>query len=411
MFFQVVNEVNKIRTMVSNSPVIQRIQQFNQGRDPQQLQLKFAKMREDVFSFFRGTCHLFYEDFDADWAASELDQAPLTWISGDLHLENFGCYKGDDRQVYFDINDFDESVLAPCTWELARLLTSIFVAMDALDLPRSLATDLSQHCLDRYIAELKTGKARVVTVETATGEVEGLIKHLQDQKRSAFLDQQTEVERGERRIKRVQNKREELTPETRSQLKEWLEQWSEQWSNTQDDPGFYQFIDATKRIAGNSSLGLNRYLILVAGKGSPDRNYLLDLKQSRSASLSSPAPQPDWESEAERITAIQTRMQAIAPALLHAVEFNHQPYVLRELQPTEDKLKLKDLNLDQWQPVVMTMGAIAAWGQLRSSGRDGSAIADALIGFAERTDWQESLLRYAREYAQRVREDFQAWIG
>ncbi len=47
-------------------------------------------------------------------------------------MENFGSYKGDNRQVYFDINDFDEGALAPASWDLVRLLASIQCGADAL---------------------------------------------------------------------------------------------------------------------------------------------------------------------------------------------------------------------------------------------------------------------------------------
>src|SRR5512139_648781 len=107
------------------SDVVERIRSFNQGRVQERLQLKYQRMAASCFAFFRGTCHLFYEDWPA---GTPLNSSPPVWICGDLHLENFGSYKGDDRLAYFDINDFDEGVLAPCTWDLARFLTSIFVA-------------------------------------------------------------------------------------------------------------------------------------------------------------------------------------------------------------------------------------------------------------------------------------------
>ncbi len=74
------------------------------------VQIKYKLMTENMFRFFRGTCHLFYEDLSK---TNTIPPAPLTWICGDLHLENFGSYKGDNRLVYFDLNDFDESILAP----------------------------------------------------------------------------------------------------------------------------------------------------------------------------------------------------------------------------------------------------------------------------------------------------------
>ncbi|NBW51903.1 MAG: DUF2252 domain-containing protein, partial [Betaproteobacteria bacterium] len=100
----------------------QSIRAFNLGRDPVGLSLKYRKMRESAFSFFRGSCHLFNERISQEPAHLE---APLAWICGDLHLENFGSYKADNRQVYFDINDFDEACLAPLSYELVRMLCSI----------------------------------------------------------------------------------------------------------------------------------------------------------------------------------------------------------------------------------------------------------------------------------------------
>ena len=99
-----------------------RIEQYNRGRDPERLVLKYNKMAEDALAFFRGTAHLFYEDWPADRA---LREAPATWVCGDLHLENFGTYRADNRLVYFDFNDFDESCLGPATWDIGRLVTSV----------------------------------------------------------------------------------------------------------------------------------------------------------------------------------------------------------------------------------------------------------------------------------------------
>ena len=95
--------------------VIERILIFNQGRDPDRLMLKYRAMRNDTFAFLRGTCHLFYQDWPAN---SSLNDAPSAWICGDLHLENLGSFKGDNRLTYFDVNDFDEAALAPCNGQL-----------------------------------------------------------------------------------------------------------------------------------------------------------------------------------------------------------------------------------------------------------------------------------------------------
>jgi uncharacterized protein (DUF2252 family) len=179
-----------------NRNVIERIQQFNQGRNPDRLHLKYQKMRTDCFAFFRGSCHLFYED----WSAVDLNAAPAVWACGDLHLENFGSFKGDDRQVYFDINDFDEAALAPCTWELARFLTSVYVASYALNVSWVEAKDLCEAYLQAYTQALQNGKARSVETDTADGMIEELLEELQRRKRGEFLNRRTEVNQNKRQI-------------------------------------------------------------------------------------------------------------------------------------------------------------------------------------------------------------------
>ncbi|MEP6726109.1 MAG: DUF2252 family protein [Bacteroidota bacterium] len=94
--------------------LIERIKAFNEGRLEDMLQVKYAKMAENSFCFFRGTCHLFYEDLSKE---KDFPTSPNAWICGDLHLENFGSFKSDNRLVYFDLNDFDEAVLAPAAFE------------------------------------------------------------------------------------------------------------------------------------------------------------------------------------------------------------------------------------------------------------------------------------------------------
>ncbi len=111
---------------MSSVTVSQRILAFNQNRDGLTLPLKYAAMRESSFRFLRGSCHLFYEEINK----AQLPASPPAWLCGDLHLENFGSFKGSDRQVYFDINDFDEAILGPALWDIIRLMTSIIAEGD-----------------------------------------------------------------------------------------------------------------------------------------------------------------------------------------------------------------------------------------------------------------------------------------
>jgi uncharacterized protein (DUF2252 family) len=385
--------------------ITERIYKFNNGRNPEFLKLKYRNMRSDVFTFYRGTCHLFYEDFPQD---SLLNAAPAVWICGDLHLENFGSYKGDNRLVYFDMNDFDEAALAPCTWDLVRLVVSIIVGCHALGVNATEALHLSNHYLDAYSKTISKGQIRSVEKETAKGLVKDLSETLKARKRSEFLDQRTKVKKGKRRLI-IDNKRiAEATEEQQEKVKRLITSWHKA---TQQDQDFYQILDVQIRIAGTGSLGLERYIVLVEGEGSPDKNYLLDFKETKTSSLQPylTTPQPQWESPAARVVAIQNRVQGTPPALLEAIVDTDKCYVLRELQPTQDKVNLKgwDGKFGRLEKLIQTMGEVTAWDQLRSGGRQGSAITDDLINFAHSSQWRESILEYAINYSEQVEKDFQ----
>jgi uncharacterized protein (DUF2252 family) len=90
--------------------ISERIIAFNSNRLPEMVQLKYEFMTENLFRYFRGTNHIFYERLAGQ---KDFPKSPDAWISGDLHLENFGTFKSDNRQVYCDLNDFDEAILAP----------------------------------------------------------------------------------------------------------------------------------------------------------------------------------------------------------------------------------------------------------------------------------------------------------
>ena len=395
---------------MSNAEICQRIQKFNSNpeRDQELLQLKYKKMKENPFVFLRGSCHLFYEDWPSN---SPLNQAPLSWICGDLHLENFGSYKGDNRLTYFDINDFDESVLAPCTFDVTRLITSLFLAVDEI---QSFSPDplfLATIFLNSYTTALSDGKARWIERNTAEGLVEELLNEVQNKKRANFLDKKAPINNENvRKIEIKKDKTHLVAPETFNNVKTALQKFAE----SQENPDFFEVIDIVWRIAGTGSLGLKRYLVLVEGKGSPNDNYLLDLKQSIPPSLTkfiSYFSQSQWNNESQRIIANQKKIQAVIPGLLHSLKINKEFFVMREYQPTEDKIDLTspDLNLDHQslEKLMKTLGNVVAWSHLRGSGRQGAANGDALINFAQDNWWHKEILNFAKNYSQTVRADHQ----
>src|SRR5262252_6875383 len=183
-------------------PVWKRIEAFNRGRRPELVARKYRAMALDPFVFFRGTAHLFWEDWES-MGGKTLDHAPLAWSCGDLHLENFGSYRGDNGLSYFDLNDFDEAALAPATRDPARLLTSLHLAAKSLHLDRTAIAELGAAYLDAYSAALVDGKARWVERSTARGMIRDLLYAVKVRTRRALLEARTTIEDGHRRLRLI----------------------------------------------------------------------------------------------------------------------------------------------------------------------------------------------------------------
>ena len=382
--------------------VVQQIQTYNFGRDPERLALKYSAMRASPFAFLRGSCHLFYAQLPR---GGGLKSAPAVWACGDLHLENFGSYRGDNRQVYFDLNDFDDAALAPASWDLLRLLTSLRVAAPTLGVDASDTALLGEQFMDSYAATLAGGKAYWVERDTAQGLAHDLLDGLRHRERASFLNTRTVIKRG-RRLLMVDGKKALPVSDVQRQA---LSLFMDEFAKSQANPEFYEVLDVARRVAGLGSLGAERFAILVNGKGGTDGNYLLDLKKALPSSLL-PAlklVQPAWPTEAHRVVALQRRMQAVSMAFLQPVHFNETPCVLRALQPSEDRVSLNGAHRSPGElaELIGTMGRIVAWAHLRSSGRQGSAIADELIAFGQRRKWRARLLDLSLVCAAQLQRD------
>lgn len=383
--------------------IVKRILKANTDRDPERLAMKYRALRDNPFTFLRGTCHLFYDRL----AESGFDvAAPTVWCCGDLHLENFGSYKGDNRLVYFDINDFDEAALAPAPWELIRLAASLYVGLEPQGIEENRVSHLVTSLINQYANALACGKASWVERDTAQGLVRQLLDQLRERKRIDYLNSRTRLVRKRRRLLIDGRRTLAISKEEHELVTETVQRFATDQLNFD----FFRVLDVARRIAGTGSLGVARYVVLVEGHGSPDRNYLFDLKQAVPSALGRQfkSLQPRWDDEAERITSVQARMQAVTAAFLHPVTHAGQPFVLRALQPSEDRLPFDRFGTQHelFEGAIAMLARCLAWSQLRSSGRQGSASADELIAFASKMKWQRQVMLAAAAMAAQVQADW-----
>jgi len=384
--------------------VTKSIMEDNRGRDPERLALKLRVLRSNPFAFFRGNAPLYYRTLDLP---KSLTAAPKVLACGDLHLENFGSYKGDNRLVYFDLNDFDESCVAPLTYEVVRFLSSIFVAAKSLKIAKKDTELLAVAFLERYCEALATTKPRWVERATATGPVKELLQSVRLRHRIDLVRRRTEVRKG--KIRLIVDNAHALKALDADRAK--AESILSAYASTQPDPAQFQPIDIARRIAGCGSLGLERYVVLVRGSGTDEGRFLMDIKRAAPSSLAAvlKTSQPAWRSDAERVAWLQRVGQAIPPALLGAVGAATRSYVIKELQPTADRIHLESLVTQKRAlgDVVRAMAEVAAWAQLRGAARFGADTADALAQFALKAGWRKDVLQAARDATARTLQQWQ----
>jgi uncharacterized protein (DUF2252 family) len=99
------------------------LEKSNQGRVPDLVPIRHGRMLADPFAFYRGSTALM---------AADLAPTPVSGIRvqacGDCHLANFGLFATPERNLVFDLNDFDETLPAPWEWDIKRLAASFVVA-------------------------------------------------------------------------------------------------------------------------------------------------------------------------------------------------------------------------------------------------------------------------------------------
>lgn len=392
--------------MAVKKNLIPRIKTFNAGRQPGFLSLKYKAMREDKYRFFRATTHLFYEDIPK---SSFLLKAPPVWLCGDLHLENFGSYKGDNRVAYFNINDFDECVLGSPLLDLVRLMTSVYIAADNLKIPVAGVHKLNAAFIDAYFKNLEKGYIRVLEKETTTGVIKQFLEEIKNRKRKKFIKKRTSFKKGKIMLKIDNVHTSALDKAEKAQVEKAINSWAAKTKK----PGFYKVKDIAFRIAGTSSLGLQRYIVLVEGNGTPGENYLIDIKESRPSCLNGilTARQPAWACDSERIIEVQKRFISDPPALLQRIDMMGKNFVLKELQPLADRINytLFADNINKLESILNKMACIYAWSNLRASGRQGSAIADELIAFAKNTAVKKQLKAYAFKYSKQLNSYYKTY--
>ena len=407
------------------------LQQAAQDRVPALLDLKYERMAESPFGYFRGAVPVM---------AFDLGQHPhtgiLNQICGDAHLRNLGAFAGLDGSLTFDINDFDETIRAPFEWDVKRLATSVylsareihqseancrdavrallrryrksihhFAAMPILDLARYQVhrqTDLEAvagvfakaerstptHLRDT-LTEPTSAKQRTLTPELSRPEATG--------KQAApprvfcsdppLLERQSTAEAG-KVLASLDAYRETIEPERRHLLSR------------------YRPVDVAFKVVGTGSVGLRDYVIYFEGNGLADPLFLQIKQEAASAwapyldDVGADLPKPS--SQGARVVNGQRAMQVQSDPFLGYTHIEGRGYLVRQLNDHKGSINLGTLDAESLVHYADLCGELLARGHARSGDPDAVA---GYIGHGPALD--KAITAFARSYADQTEQDWQ----
>jgi uncharacterized protein (DUF2252 family) len=358
-----------MKKRVSDTGVLGAILQFNQDRKPGLLRLKLRKMRADPFTFFRGADEL----FSRDWPELRPpDVGPDVLISGDLHLENFGAHRTAEGEFRYDLNDFDEAVVAPCSYDIVRCATSIILASEQWRLKPSQATGMALAYLEKYrgavLKAVETGSVHEIIPHGGGGPIQEILGSTAIAAQAQLLKAKTRrTAHGSPRIRRT-----DMVVDVSRKRYDAVAAALESHGQLLGKPDAFKVHDVVFRIAGVGSLGVRRYLALVEGAGPPDGYQLLDVKECRQSAAAPCATDTLVDidgDEARRVVLSQTILQGHVAVGLDVLKIGQESYRMREMIPLENR---SSLDRFQEQPerlrrAIERAGQLTASSQLRGA--------------------------------------------
>lgn len=266
------------------------LEQWNKVLSDQNRLLKYSKMVCTPFVFFRGTNHLFWRDF-ANHPKLKLfgNEQTKIWIQGDLHAENFGSFHNDEGQVVYDLNDFDEAVIADYQYDLWRMAISIVLVGRQ-------HKDFKKKDIEEFVESFCTGYLETIaascdseaelelqfTAENTYGKLDDFLKDVaENENRRDMLDKWTNVKGGDRYYDLSSDKLAAVTDAEREEILAQMPEYGQTLTgNLAYDPNYFQVKDIARRLlAGTGSLGVPRFYIVIEGDGDHHKyDCILDVK-------------------------------------------------------------------------------------------------------------------------------------
>ncbi|MBO0902599.1 DUF2252 domain-containing protein [Jiella sonneratiae] len=384
----------------------QRIEQRNPAAAA-----KFDKLADDFFKFFRGTALLFYRDMVGQDA-----HMPSVMALGDVHPENFGVMPDENGAPIFGVNDFDETIYAPFTWDLKRGATGFWIAArEEGGLNRKKRRKIVKKFVKGYLeamqsyAEHATEKNDGYRMDNSPAVIQRLFEEAWEERHTWLWDDYLKPSgRGFRASDELQPMSSEI-----GKFQKAIDDLAK--ANGIDAPdraGELKVKDVCMRHGqGTASLGLPRYYVLIEGpsKDATD-DLIIEFKRARQSAVEGLAPPSEFHAgaKADRIAHGQSVQLAHGDIFYGAVEIDGESFMSRERAPFRDDIDLDELSFGTWKEYAEVCGAALAQAHALSDdlGQIDYDVEPSIIAAATpRALFVADIVRYAEEAADRLEAD------
>ncbi len=375
-------------------------------RHPKIVHFKYDEMRRSMSNFFRATPALFYADAAA---TRELLKSLMIVIMGDMHIGNNESYltRTDTRRHFaLGIGDLDHACRAPSLWEVARSATSILIAGKDGGLEKKHRVCAMEHYIETYFERLK--ELRKASIEELRAplnsetlkleEVRRLLTSASRRRPDALMRSWTDGVHFHHTDKLLPIRGKELAQDIKYALRELLETLPELFPRP-------SMLDATFRIAGMDSLGLNRFDVIVEHGTNAHRpiREIIELKEARDPAAKLVLDQPTINN-AERVLGAAHYFVPDSEDFLGTTKFHGRGYYVRRVSPFARKFESANYSnpeaLLQYAEVLAFLGAQA---------HARSGMADELYAQKKSLNADELVTEFARSLYKQTRRDYRAF--
>lgn len=391
--------------------VLEALRQGARGCLPHLIPLRFGRMAASPFAFFRGTAGLMAADLARTPVTGERVQA-----SGDAHCANFGAFATGERNLVFDLNDFDETLRAPWEWDIKRLAASLVLAGRSAGHTAQEACFAARSAVRAYRLHTRTyaGMPHLEVWYDRIDAPEALADMAADTRghgHAMFSKARTRTQLNTLRKLaqqtpqgwRLRDDPPLLVHTDDPGVQGWIEEVREGYLDSVPPDrrallSRYHLADWALKVTGVGSCG-RRVLVLLLAAGGDDVLFL-QVKEARPSVLEPHAGPTVARNPAHRIVRGQQLMQAATDPFLGWATCGEHAFYVRQLRDMKGRFELENVR----PRALEEIGELCGWALARAHARTGNAaLIGAYMGPGERFD--RAVTAFAAAYADQAEQD------